>query len=56
MYKFTNGVVVFTEEDKDAFVKAGYVLVEEKNEDKSNDRIIAEEPRGRKKTDTRIQR
>lgn len=32
MYKFTNGVVVFTEEDKENYLKAGYVLVEEKKE------------------------
>lgn len=36
MYKFTNGVVVFTEEDKKRFIEAGYVLVEEK--DKTNEK------------------
>ena len=33
MYKFTNGIVVFTEEDKENFLKAGLKLVEEENED-----------------------
>jgi len=32
MYKFTNGVVVFTEEDKENYIKAGYILVEEKKD------------------------
>ena len=54
MYKFTNGVVVFTEEDKEAFVKAGYVLVEEKNEDNDNNGIVKEEPGRRKKTSTKL--
>ena len=43
MYKFTNGVVCFTEEDKENFLKGGLVLVEEKEEkvgEENNDRII----------------
>ena len=57
MYKFSNGVVVFTEEDKEAYVKAGYVLVEEiKNEDNGDDRVIETEPRRGKKFNTRIQK
>ena len=44
MYKFTNGVVVFTIEDRDRFIKAGYTLVEEENhEEKNNDEPIAKE-------------
>ena len=55
MYKFSNGVVVFTEEDKDAFIKAGYVLVEEiKNENNDDDRVIKEEPRRGKKFNSKI--
>ena len=51
MYKFTNGIVVFTEEDKENFIKAGLKLVEEeKNEDNNNGRIIAEESKQRNKT------
>ena len=30
MYKFTNGIVVFDGETKDAYIKAGMHLVEEK--------------------------
>ena len=34
MYKFTNGIVVFDKETRDAYIKAGMVLVkEEKVED-----------------------
>lgn len=57
MYKFSNGVVVFTEEDKEAFLKAGYVLVEEiKNEDNGNNRIVEEEPRRGKRFNSKIQK
>lgn len=57
MYKFSNGVVVFTEEDKEAYVKAGYVLVEEiKNEDNNNDGVIKEEPRRNKRFNSKIQK
>lgn len=49
MYKFTNGVIVFTKEDRDNFLKAGYTLVEEKNENKDNSGTVAEEPRECKK-------
>ena len=55
MYKFSNGVVVFTEEDKENFLKAGYVLVEDiKNENKDNGGVIGEEPRKSKKVNTRV--
>ena len=37
MYKFTNGVVVFTEEDKNNFLKAGYILEEKKENVKEKD-------------------
>ena len=57
MYKFSNGVVVFTEEDKEAFVKAGYVLVEEiKNEENDSDGTITEEHKPSKKTNSRFRR
>lgn len=39
MYKFTNGVVVFTEEDKNNYVKAGYVLVEDKEDAKEDNSV-----------------
>ena len=46
MYKFTNGVVVFTIEDRDRFIKAGYTLEEEESHEKSNsDEPIAKEYR-----------
>ena len=32
MYKFTNGIVVFDEETKNAYIKAGMVLEENKVE------------------------
>lgn len=34
MYKFTNGLVFFTEKDRDRAIKAGYKLVEQKLPDK----------------------
>lgn len=41
MYKFTNGLVVFTKEDRDNLLKLGYKLVEEKdNENKNNDGVV----------------
>lgn len=71
MYKFTNGIVVFDEKTKDAFVKSGYKLVnetakklkkqmntlsvstselvEELNENSSNDGTIEAKPRRSKK-------
>ena len=46
MYKFTNGLVVFTEEDKENYIKAGLVLVEEKEkaveEDNKNESFVRE--------------
>ena len=56
MYKFSNGVVVFTEEDKEAFLKAGYVLVEDKNEENDSDGTITEEHKSSKKTNSRFRR
>ena len=61
MYKFTNGVVVFTEEDKENFLRAGYVLVEEKKEEKNvkeNDSngIVREKPKANNKITSRFQR
>lgn len=44
MYKFTNGIVVFDEETKDAYIKAGMHLVEEeKVEDKEETDILVDE-------------
>ena len=44
MYKFTNGIVVFDEETKDAYIKAGMHLVEEeKVEDKKETDILVDE-------------
>ena len=43
MYKFSNGIVVFSKEDRDRFIKAGLKLVKEKSEDDSNDRIVKTE-------------
>lgn len=41
MYKFTNGIIVFDEETKDAYIKAGMHLVEEeKVEDKEETDIL----------------
>ncbi|MBO7614791.1 MAG: hypothetical protein J6T15_03750 [Bacilli bacterium] len=34
MYKFANGLVCFTEEDKENFIRAGLKLVEDKKEEK----------------------
>ena len=57
MYKFTNGIVVFTEEDKENFLKAGLILEkEEKNEDNSEnkDRVIETKPRESRKINQRV--
>lgn len=45
MYKFSNGVVVFTEQDKENYVKAGYILVEETKPvaEEKKENIIEEE-------------
>ncbi len=60
MYKFNNGVVVFTEEDKENFLKAGFTLVEEKKEEKheknDNDAYVTREFGKGKKTNSRFQR
>jgi hypothetical protein len=56
MYKFTNGVVVFTEEDKENFLKAGYILEKEKENGKDDDRIIETKPRESNKKSSRFRR
>ena len=57
MYKFSNGVVVFTEEDKENFLKAGYVLVEEvKNEEDNSDEPITDKSKSSKKSNSRFRR
>ena len=45
MYKFTNGIVVFDEETRDKYIKAGMHLITSKKEHKDgriNDRTIQE--------------
>lgn len=63
MYKFTNGVVVFTEEDKENFLKAGYILekktekVEEENHENNNiDGIIGRKHEQSIKTTSRFRK
>ena len=50
MYKFNNGIVVFSKEDRDRFIKAGLKLVKEKNENNNNDRVVKAEFRKVNKT------
>ena len=51
MYKFTNGIVVFDEKTRDAYIKAGMRLVKKEkpkevtNENSSNDGTIEEKPK-----------
>lgn len=41
MYKFTNGIIVYDEETKNAYIKAGMHLVEEKKvEDKKETNVL----------------
>ena len=58
MYKFTNGLVVFTEEDKENFLKAGLVLEKEEKDAKEEDNAkFVEAKSGRSsKTNSRVQR
>lgn len=60
MYKFTNGIVVFDEKTRDSYLKAGYKLVKDNEEEKpkevkledentSNNGTIEEKPRRSKK-------
>lgn len=60
MYKFTNGIVVFDEATRDAYLKSGMVLVkesekvednkkEEKVENKTNDKNRTIRGRGNRK-------
>lgn len=58
MYKFTNGVVVFTEEDKENFLKAGYILEKEENNAKKEDsvRVINEKFKRGEKTTSKFRR
>ena len=37
MYKFTNGLVVFDEDTKNEYIKAGYKLVEEKPKEEKHE-------------------
>ena len=62
MYKFTNGLVVFDKETRDQFIKAGYTLIETKqevkeeivDENETNDRVIENKPRTSKKVSKRV--
>ena len=46
MYKFTNGIIVYDEETKNAYIKAGMHLVEEKKvERKKEDNILDDSKR-----------
>ena len=53
MYKFTNGIVVFDEKTRDAYIKAGMrladtlkkIVKEVTGENSSNDGTIKEKPR-----------
>ena len=45
MYKFTNGIVVFDEETKNAYIKAGMVLEENKVESKEKVDILVDKKR-----------
>ena len=50
MYKFSNGIVVFSKEDRDRFIKSGLKLVKEKDEDNSNSGTVKTEFRKSNKT------
>lgn len=43
MYKFTNGFVVFDEETKNEFLRAGYQLVEEKKDEPIEGQVTIDE-------------
>ena len=44
MYKFTNGIVVFDKETRDAYIKAGITLIkEEKVEEKKETNVFPNE-------------
>ncbi len=43
MYKFTNGVVVYDEETRDRYIKAGMTLVKESKPEKKEEPEIGEE-------------
>ena len=44
MYKFTNGIVVFDKETRDAYIKAGMTLIkEEKVEEKKETNVFPNE-------------
>ena len=47
MYKFTNGIVVFDKETRDAYIKAGMCL-EEKVESKKETNVFINEQRVKK--------
>ena len=51
MYKFTNGFIVYTAEDRDNLLKNGYKLVEEKvNENKDNSGVVTKKSKRSGKT------
>lgn len=51
MYKFTNGIVVFDKETRDAFIRSGMTLIKEKNnEDNSGNKPIERKPKQVRKT------
>jgi hypothetical protein len=55
MYKFTNGLVVFTKEDRDNLLKIGYKLVEEKgNENSNNNGVVKGKSKKSGKSNWRI--
>lgn len=45
MYRFTNGIVVYDEETRDKYLKAGMILVKEENDEtKTKSEPIKREP------------
>lgn len=58
MYKFTNGIVVFDEETRDAYIKAGMHLVEEKKVEspKEANVIVNEKRNGETRSSTKEDR
>jgi hypothetical protein len=58
MYKFTNGIVVFDEKTRDAYIKAGMHLVEEKKVEspKEANVIVNEKRNGETRSSTKEDR
>ena len=50
MYKFTNGIVVFDKETRDAYIKAGMHLVEEKKVESKKETDILFDTKGNEET------